>query len=178
MEEFYKKYQRSIKSFVARKIGDEGVVEELTHDILMAGYQSLPIFDHKSSEFSWLCGIAKHKIIDYYRKKKIKTVLFSANPLFEEIASEALSPERDALKNELKQEIAATLRDLNEGYGKIIRLKYISGLRVAEIAKLLKISVKAVESRLLRARRQFAMNWNYGRKKTKEFVKVVNTNRP
>jgi len=178
MEEFYKKYNRSIRGFVSKKIDDEGIVEEITNDILMAGYNSRPIFDHRSSEFSWLCGIAKHKIVDYYRKKKLKTVLFSTNPIFEEFASEALDPERDALKNELKREINSTLQELGEGYSKIIRLKYIKGWRIQQIATLLKISVKAVESRLLRARRQFAACWSYDHKKAKEFIKTVDTHKP
>ena len=105
MDNFYKKYYFSVKGFISKKVNDEGVVEELTNDTLMAGINSQTNFNHKCSEFSWLCSIAKHKVIDYYRKKKIRTILFSSSPLFEEIADEALSPERDCLKNELKKEI-------------------------------------------------------------------------
>lgn len=165
MEEFYKKYYFSVKKFVSQKIDDENVVEELTNDILMAGINSLATFNKKSSEFSWLCGIAKHKIIDYYRKKKLKTILFSAMPEFEEIADKALTPERDCLKNELKKEIKKTLQELKEDYQKIIRLKYIDGLKISEIAKKLKTSVKATESMLMRARIKFRENWNYDKKK-------------
>lgn len=166
MDDFYKKYYFSIKGFISKKIDDEGVVEELTNDTLMAGINSLPNFNNKCSEFSWLCSIAKHKVIDYYRKKKLKTILFSAFPMFEEIADKALTPERDCLKNELKKEIKNTFRELKKGYKEILRLKYIEGFKIDQIAKLMKISVKAVESRLIRARRQFRSEWNYDRKKS------------
>lgn len=165
MEEFYKKYYFGLKKFVAQKIDDEGVVEEIVNDTMMAGMKAMPTFNKKCSEFSWLCSIAKHKVIDYYRKKKIKTVLFSVSPVFEDIADKALTPERDVLKNELKEEIKKTFREIKEGYKKLLRLKYIDGFKVNEIAKKTKLSPKAVESRLVRAKKQFREAWVYDEKK-------------
>ena len=177
MEELVNKYQKSLAAFIRKKIGDEDVVEELTQDILMAAYRALPTFNKKSSEFSFICGIAKHKITDYYRKKKLKTVLFSVNPIIEEIAEDALTPERDVLKNELKEEIKKTMTELREDYEKILRLKYIDNWKSSQIASLMKISVKAVESRLIRARRKFQSLWNYDKEKSKEFVQARQPNR-
>lgn len=177
MEELIKKYQKSIAAFVRRKIDDEGVVEELTQDILMAAYKSIVNFNGKCAEFSFICSIAKHKITDYYRKKKLKTILFSVSPIFEEIAEEALTPERDVLKNEMKDEIRKTMKELREDYQKILRLKYVEDWKSSQIAQRLKISVKAVESRLIRARRQFQNLWNYDSKKSKEFVQAKRTRR-
>jgi RNA polymerase sigma-70 factor (ECF subfamily) len=176
MDDFYNRYYLGLKVFVGRKIDDPDLVEELVNDILLAGYKSRQNFLGKSEEFSWLCGIAKHKIIDYYRKKKIKTVLFSVNPVFEEIADKALSPERDVLKNELKAEIKKTLRELKAGYGKILRLKYVQGRSTAAIAKKLKTTVKAIESKLHRAKKQFQTKWNYDEKKAKEYCENKRAN--
>ena len=177
MEDFYQKYYRSVKSFVGQRIDDEMVVEEITNDVLMAAYNSLETFNHQCSEFSFVCGIAKHKIIDYYRKKKLKTILFSTNSIFEEIADQALNPERDVLKNELKEEIKKTFGDLRKEYQKLLRLKYIDGWKIKKIAELLKISAKATESRLGRAKREFQQRWHYDRKKVKEYLTIDDSNR-
>lgn len=177
MEELVKRYQKSIAGFVRKKIGDEDVVEELTQDILLATYKAMPSFNGKSDEFSFICGIAKHKIVDYYRKKKLKTILFSVNPEFEEIAQEALTPERDVLKEELKKEIYKTMKELRADYRKILRLKYVEDLRSSQIAKMMKLSIKAVESRIIRARKQFQTLWIYDKKKSKEIVQADNTNK-
>lgn len=177
MEELVKKYQKSIAGFVRQKIGDEGVVEELTQDILMAAYKAMPNFSGKCDEFSFICGIAKHKITDYYRKKKIKTILFSVDPIFEEIATEALTPERDVLKEELKSEITKTMKELRADYEKILRLKYVEDLRSSQIAEMMKLSVKAVESRIIRAKKQFQSFWNYDKKKSKEIVQIDDANK-
>jgi RNA polymerase sigma-70 factor (ECF subfamily) len=171
------KYRQSITGFVKRKIEDDEVVEELTNDILMAAYGAKKNFRGESEEFSWICGIAKHKIIDYYRKKKIKTILFSVNPAFEEIADKSLMPERDVLKEELKNEIRKTFRELSAGYGKILRLKYLEGYKTKTIALRFKTTVKAIESRLRRAKIQFRKIWNYDKKAAVEDIKVGRINR-
>ncbi|HWS49161.1 MAG TPA: RNA polymerase sigma factor [Candidatus Methanoperedens sp.] len=177
MEVLVEKYQKSIAGFVRQKIADEGVVEELTQDILMAAYNAMPNFNGKCSEFSFICSIAKHKITDYYRKKKLKTILFSVNPKLEEIVEDAVTPERDVLKEELKKEISRTMKELRADYGKILRLKYIEDWKSSQIATVMKLSIKAVESRLIRARKQFQTLWNYDKKKSKEFVQVRNSDR-
>ena len=164
MEDCYKKYYFGLKKFIFQKVDDEGVVEELVDDVMLAVMNSEKNYLQKCSEFSWVCSIAKHKIIDYYRKKKIKTILFSVNPIFEEIADKALTPERDVLKNELKDEIKKTLSELKKGYKNLLRLKYIEGKKVTEIAQETKLTVKAVESRLIRAKRQFREAWIYDKK--------------
>lgn len=165
MEDFYKKYYFGVKKFVSQKIDDEGVAEEVTNDVMMAAIICRPNFNGKCNEFSWICSIAKHKIIDYYRKKKIKTVLFSMSPEFEEIVDKALTPERDVLKNELKEEIKKTFEELGKNYKDILRLKYIEGMKIREISKSLKITIKAVESKLIRAKRKFREAWVYDQKK-------------
>jgi len=175
MVDLYRKYYKGIRGFVSRKIDDEGVVDELTNDVLMSAIESMPTFGGRCSEFSFICSIAKHKVIDYYRKKKLKTVLFSASPIFEEIADKALSPERDVLKNELKGEIEKTLKEMKEGYSKLLRLKYVDGWKIAKIAQMTATSIKSVESKLIRAKRQFQRLWIYDRKKAKETMAVMDT---
>jgi RNA polymerase sigma-70 factor, ECF subfamily len=165
MEDFYKRYYLGVKKFVNQRIDDEGIAEELTNDIMMAAMTCRSNFNGKCNEFSWICSIAKHKIIDYYRKKKLKTILFSTNPIFEEIADKALNPERDVLKNELKEEIKKTFREINTGYKEVLRLKYIEGMKISEIAKILELTIKAVESKLIRAKKKFRENWIYDKKK-------------
>lgn len=177
MRMLVEKYQKSIAGFVRQKISDEDVVEELTQDILLAAYNAMPNFNGKCSEFSFICGIAKHKITDYYRKKKLKTILFSVNPKFEELAEDALTPERDVLKEELKTEIVKTIKELRADYAKILRLKYVEDWKSSQIAAVMKLSIKAVESRLIRAKKQFQYLWNYDKKTNKEIVPIERTNK-
>lgn len=161
MDSLYKKYYQSVYKFVSNKVGKDEDVEELVNDILLAAINSWPTFDKKSGEFTWICGIAKHKIVDFYRKKRIKTILFSVSPVFEEIADKALGPEEKSLNKELKKEIRKIFGELNEGYAKILRLKYVERLSIRSMSKILGITVKAVESKLIRAKVAFRQQWRY-----------------
>lgn len=156
IKRLYQKYQSRLLNFILQKVERHEDAEEILQDIMISAIDYLPLFRGDSSLYTFLCSIAKHEIADFYRKKKIKTFLFSHFPKLKDIVSQALSPERTLEKEELKGEVIRTLRSLSEGYSRILRLKYIDGLSYGEIAKKLKKSVKAVESKLARARQAFA----------------------
>lgn len=150
---------RRLEGFIALRVREREEAKEILQETLSAAYQSLPNFVGRSSFFSWLCGIAKHEISDFYRKKKIKTILFSHWPFLENLVDRALGPEEVVIEKELKGKVRKVLRKMTEGYQIILRLKYIEGRSVAEIARRLGLSFKAVESRLTRARLAFREIW-------------------
>jgi RNA polymerase sigma-70 factor (ECF subfamily) len=149
------KLREKLVRFVSAKVGDRADVEDIVQETLIAIYDSLPLFRGKSSFFTWCCSIAKHEICDFYRKKKIKQIVFSRLPKLKELVSEALGPELAYQELETKKKIVATLKHLSEGYSRILRLKYVEELSMRQIANQLNLTVKAVESRLTRARLAF-----------------------
>jgi RNA polymerase sigma-70 factor (ECF subfamily) len=159
IENFCHQYKDPLFIFVSKRVKNDADAEDITQETLVSALNALPNFNYNSKLFSWLCGIAKHEIADYYRKRKLKTVLFSKMPFLQDWADEALGPQGKYLKDELKEEIKYVLENLSEGYSKILRLKYIEGLSMKAIAKKLSITAKAVESRLYRARKKFKKLW-------------------
>lgn len=154
-ERFYKKYSKRLLNFILLKIDDPRDAEEILQDTFISALDSLPLFSYQSSLFTWLCSIAKHEVADFYRKKKIKTILFSRLPILEGLAGQALGPEEKLMRKEIKSKIKIVFKKLSEGYRQILRLKYIEGRSVAQIAKELGTTFKAVESKLFRARVAF-----------------------
>ena len=159
VEEEIKENLPKLKSYVFSRVFEQKDAEEILQETLMAASESFAFFEGKSSLFTWLCGIANHEIADFYRRKKIKTILFSHFPFLEDLASQALAPDEEFEKQELRKEVRKVLSCLSEGYSKILRLKYYRGLSMREIARNLKTTVKAVESRLSRAREAFRSRW-------------------
>ncbi|PIY69365.1 hypothetical protein COY90_01020, partial [Candidatus Roizmanbacteria bacterium CG_4_10_14_0_8_um_filter_39_9] len=104
---------------------------------------------------TYLFTIARHKIIDYIRKKKMKKVLFSALPqvVVEKAASVLFDDELS--KSELSEKIRQTIKSLPNDYRVVLRLKYIEGYKVRDIAQKLSLSFKSTESILFRARAAF-----------------------
>jgi RNA polymerase sigma-70 factor (ECF subfamily) len=155
-EAWIKKNSPRLLNFIKQSVENEQDVADILQETLISASDCLPLFSGKSSFFTWLCGIAKHEIADFYRKKKVKTFFFSHLPWLENLASEALGPEQILMRREMTAEVKKTLKRLSEGYSQVLRLKYYHGFSVAEIAQKLNQSVKAIESRLSRARQAFA----------------------
>lgn len=147
--------RQKLFSFVRRRVADPADCEDIVQETMISIYDSLPLYRGKSAFFSWCCGIAKHEIADWYRKKKLKQVVFSRLPWLKELVSEALGPELAYQELETKRKIVSVLKHLGEGYSRILRLKYVEGLSMRQIAAELNLTVKAVESRLTRARVAF-----------------------
>ncbi len=147
--------RKTLVGWVSLKVGSQADVEEIVQETLISAWESLPLFKGRSSLLTWVMSIARHEIADFYRKKKIKQVVFSRLPFLKELVDKALGPELAYQELETKRKILKTFKNLSEGYSKILRLKYIEGLSMKEIATQLNVSVKAVESRLSRARLAF-----------------------
>jgi len=160
MTVFYKKYCPKLSAFIQARVADQREAEEIVHDALTSVLDSLPTFEGKSCFFTWMCGVARHEIGDFMRRKKIKHIVFSRLPFLKDIVSDALGPELAYQEVETKKRILRTLASLTEGYHEILRLKYMDDMSMSQIAEKLQITVKAVESRLTRARLAFIRNYD------------------
>ncbi len=156
LRRFYLSYKPKLFAYIKRKIAKDQDAEEILQDTFMAGVDALRDFAYQSSLYTYICSIANHKIIDFYRKKKFKSILFSQIPEIEPLLSTLYTPEDKLNEELLKAKIKETFAKISPRYHKILRLKYIYGYSVGEIADKLSISFKSAESQLFRARKAFA----------------------
>ena len=78
--------------FALRRVGDPHVAEDLVQDTLLAALKSNPRDIDQSFQRSWMMGILKHKIVDYYRKTTRERMHASEQP-------DSRSPDDDFLAN-------------------------------------------------------------------------------
>lgn len=155
LKQFYHLYHKPLFAFIKNKINDEKDVEEIQQDTLLATIEALRDFSYKSALFTFICAIAKHKIVDFYRRKKIKSIVYSRIADIDSLLSTLLNPEKELDEAILRKTIRKTFCAISPNYQLILRLKYVYGYSVFEIASKLSISFKSAESRLFRARRAF-----------------------
>lgn len=167
---FWNRYQTRVEKFILNKVNNPKDAEEILQDTLLATLDSLRDYQGEASLLTYICAIAKNKIIDSYRKKKIYQIIFSQAPGLENLIIEATTPEEKFIRKELKEKIWSTFKKLTPIEAKILYLKYEQGLKIGEIAELFKLSIKAVESRLFRARLAFAKVFNEEEKDIREFT--------
>lgn len=152
---FYHTYSPKLSQFIRSKIDHEEDCEEILQDTLYAFLEAIRDFEGKASMKTFLYAICQHKIIDYYRRKKLKHIVFSQMPQLEGIISPFFNPEEQLDATILKEKIRKVLRRLLPRYREILTLKYLDNLAVDDIARKLAITFKSAESQLFRARKAF-----------------------
>lgn len=152
---FYKMYTPKLISYIHAKVNNPADSEEILQDTLFAFLEGLRDFHGESSISTFLYAICHHKIVDFYRKKKLKQLVFSQMPNLETLISSQKNPEEELDIVLLKEKIQIVLGKILPQYRKLLVSKYIENLSVSDIAGKFAISMKGAESQLFRARKAF-----------------------
>lgn len=153
--EVYNMYRRPLYNFVNKQLNDSHKAEELIQDIFFDFIESLRDFQYECSLKTYLFSIARNKVIDTIRKKKIKRILFSSMPAYILESLTAVMFDDGLEKKELSTKIKDVFDHLPNDYKMVLRLKYIEGVKVKTIANKLSLGFKATESLIYRARKAF-----------------------
>jgi len=151
---FYHEYSPRILRYLQKHLPQQEA-QEILNDVFLEAVDGLPTLREETNLSAWLYKIAHHKMVDFYRKQKIKSVLLSQIPFLELIAKEIDQPEFQLEKNKMRDKIELVLRSLSKRYEQILRMHYEEQMSVKAIAYELALSFKATESRLYRARLSF-----------------------
>ena len=98
---------------------------------------------------AWLMGIARHKLLDHYRRSERELRNLRA---VESSTIESLDPWTTALRDDV---VATTLADLGAHHRCALTLRHLDGLPVPEVARARGRSIHATGALLSRARVAF-----------------------
>ncbi len=152
---FYKRYTPKLMSYIHAKVHNPADGEEILQDTLFAFLEALRDFHGSSSISTFLYAICHHKIIDFYRRKKLKQLVFSQMPNLEVLISPSKNPEEELDVVLLKEKIQTVFGKIMPHYRTLLMSKYIENLSVSDIAEKFALSMKGAESQLFRARKAF-----------------------
>ncbi len=100
----------------------------------------------------WVYGIARRKAIYILRRRKMHRTAIQYKKDEEKTLPGQDEPDAPINRDERNAQIRASLNRLPEIYREILVLKYIDGRSYDEIAKLLGVSLAAVDKRLMRGK--------------------------
>lgn len=155
--QFYRSYSPKILSYLSRKLPHLEDAQEIANDVFLEAIDSLSFLQNEKNLSAWLYRIAHNKMVDFYRKKKIKSILLSQAPFLQIIANEISQPEFQLEKDAIRDRIETALYSLSNNHRIILELHYEQGIPVKGIARALNLSFKATESLLFRARQNFKL---------------------
>ena len=152
------RHRDAIYRLVKSHVGEPEDALDLVQDCFVSAYRRLDSYDQARSFRAWLARIAINKCRDWSRRRAVRRMCFpvGAAPRESELADPAPGIDRQAADHQelarLWKAISALPRNLKEP----LILRTIDGLSKTETADVLRISEKAVENRLYRARRKLA----------------------
>jgi RNA polymerase sigma-70 factor (ECF subfamily) len=147
-EEFRKFYVEALPrvyGFHLRRCGSVVIAEDLTQETFTAAVAELKKERQVEQPMSWIFGIARHKLLDHYRRQARARLHEPTD------AGEAPATGQDEGDDRAIVALAAIPRDQRLA----LVLRHVDDLSVPEIAAALGRSIEAVESLLSRARAGF-----------------------
>jgi RNA polymerase sigma-70 factor, ECF subfamily len=159
---WYDRMVPSVYGYVAsRCLGDEDLAQELTQQTFIAAIHGRLRFDGRSDAATWLCGIARHKLADHFRR------LERDEARTRRVAVRAIELDTDGEQarwaaSDERMVIADTLRRLPASQRAVLTFVALDDLPVAEAARLMGKSFGATQSLLSRARENFRRHYPRG----------------
>jgi len=159
--EFVSRHADAVYRYVySRLVPRTDQVDDLVQEVFLAAWENLSQYRGTSSLGSWLMGIARHKVADYYRAYLREPEPVESSE--EKPAFETLSPNFGELLDSelLREKTWQTLTRLPEKYRIVLLWRYWDKCSAREMAARTSKTEKAIERLLARAREEFRRMWN------------------
>ena len=156
---FYARHADSLFAFIYHHLdGARPDAEDIWQEALLAAVRALPTYRGQCRLFTWLCGIARHKIADHFRRHGWwLTDAFSDLPdmCLASLVSSGPLPEEVVTRRATRARVVQALALLPEDYQGALVARYADEHSVSEVAQMLGRTYKGTESLLSRARVAF-----------------------
>lgn len=133
IEKLYITYFMKVYSYVLNIVKNQSVAEEITQNTFVKVMTSQKEFQGESSEYTYLCAVAKNLSFDYFRNEQKKTELSD-----DEIMATNDNAIEEILTKETTLNIHIILHEMEEPYKEVFELRVFGELSFAEIAIIFK----------------------------------------
>ncbi|MEP7210328.1 MAG: RNA polymerase sigma factor [Alphaproteobacteria bacterium] len=150
---FVRRHQEPLYRFVRRYVGDADESLDLVQETFVAAWEALPRYDLKRAASPWLRRIALNKCRDWSRRRAVRRFFYSAVDIESAAAAAQHASEDPGDTSGALDRLDAAISALPAALKEPLLLTVFDGLSHQEAGLVLKISTKAVETRLYRARK-------------------------
>ena len=151
-------YEKRVLALTTRMCKNPADAEEAAQEAFLSAWQGLPFFRGESSFSTWLYRLASNACVDLLRREGRRQSAAGPSLNDEEVQLEvpdtAPSPQEQAERSELRQQIEAGLQALTPDHRQVLLLREMHQLSYDEIAQTLDVDVGTVKSRINRGRKQ------------------------
>jgi len=157
-EEIYRSHAAQVFNLCLHYLQRREEAEEATQDVFVKAHRHLGDFRGEAQVKTWLYRIAVNHCLDCIRRRRTRARWLSFIPFLQQEPKSFAHPAATLEDKEAVENIFAQIDKLPDGQRTALILKTLESLKQEEIAEIMGISVKAVESNLSRARANLRAN--------------------
>ena len=148
------RYREPVFRLVRATIGDSNAAVDVTQEAFVSAFSALKSYDSDRPFKTWVCRIAINKCRDWARRRAVRRFFSFALPIEAAaiIADETSLADKQMVDRAELARVQGAIARLPLAIREPLVLRTIEGLTQADVAQVLGISEKAVETRLYRAR--------------------------
>jgi RNA polymerase sigma-70 factor (ECF subfamily) len=152
-ELLYEAYFPRVYRFALRRLRDPGEAEDVTQEVFLAVFHSLPSFQGTSSLLVWIFGITRNTVNRRFRRRRLPTQSIESAQA-SEIAGSEVPPDQAVDARRILASCEAVIeKELTPLQRRIFHLKHLRRQSVRTIASALGKSEDAIKANLYRMRR-------------------------
>jgi RNA polymerase sigma factor (sigma-70 family) len=152
-DELVQHHKQRIFTLIYRMTGDRDWSEDITVEVFLEAFSSLPRFRQDAKFATWLHRLAVNVCLEQLRLKKAKRQVLETS-LGEIQQLESPNPAQAMLQRELADQVLGAMQILPEAHRAAMALFYLEERSCAEIAEILSLPRGTVKSRIYHATRQ------------------------
>jgi RNA polymerase sigma-70 factor (ECF subfamily) len=159
-EDLHKRFGRDLHHFVARRMRDADLVDDIVQETFLRAYRARASFDTNRPPWPWLATIARNLILNAFRDDERARDHLQPAAAWQELEGQAdardeIDPEQRYVAGQRRDAIATALDSLPPRHRRLLLMQSVEHLGYKEIAQAEGLSVDAMKSVLKRARRTF-----------------------
>lgn len=164
VEQLCRRYEATLTAYLASMVGSWEIAQELTQDAFEKMHRMYRP-DQVTFPRAMLFRVATNLALMHLRRRRIENKVFicsattmaATNPDFcpeatiENVPDHGLSPERQALADQIGQHLATAIKELRPNLRSVFVLAHVEGKPRREIAAALGVSEKRIDKRMTKA---------------------------
>ncbi len=149
MQRFFYRHATTVYRYVLSRTQDQTLATDILDVVMLVVWQQAGSYQKKASISSWLIGIARHKLLDHFRREKrhhhdeLDETSADDSPLSDQLVAAAQN--REWVKH--------CISHLNQLQREMIHLAFYEDMAYPEIARILNCPTGTVKSRMYHARK-------------------------
>jgi RNA polymerase sigma factor (sigma-70 family) len=146
----YQKEKKRLLTFIRNRVATLEDAEDILQDVFYHTLQGISVTDQIDNVLGWLYTAARNRIIDWYRKKRLRTLSLEDIEQYgieDLIADCGLHPEKSYYRNLITEALSESIEALPEAQRLVFVLQEMEGMTFKEIAEMIGEPINTLISR-------------------------------